>query len=195
MSNNLGVLILILGPSGTGKGTTIDLLQKRHPEWVFPPSVTTRLPRPGENEGAVYNFVSLEEFEKKKSIGEFLEWACVHESDYYGTLRSEILPPLEEGKIVIREVDAQGFLSIIENSEIPRKNVIGIFLFPSSSEELINRITKRAPISPLELSRRMESLQREIEIASACDFQIQTEEGELALPANEIEQIIKLKTR
>lgn len=194
MSSISGTLLLLVGPSGVGKGTTITLLRQRHPDWVFPVSVTTRKPRPSEKNGEIYYFFSDEEFEREKNSGAFLEWACVHKTHYYGTLKSEILPHLQEGKIVFREVDAQGFCSITQHPDIPRENIIAIFLLPPPRKELVQRIRTRAPISDEELEQRLESIENEMKVADKCDYQVQTEEGKLQFPADEIDRIVQ-KTR
>ena len=107
-------LILILGPSGSGKGTVLAYLKEKHPEFVFPVSCTTRSKRRNEKDGEVYNFVSSAEFEKRIENGDFLEWALVHNKHYYGTLKTPIMEALGKDKVVVREVDVQGLKSIRE---------------------------------------------------------------------------------
>ena len=85
-----GKLFIVSGPSGVGKGSLIAQLKKLFPEFVFPISHTTRPMRPGENEGEVYHFISKEEFERGIEAGEFLEYAYIHQSNYYGTLKKPI---------------------------------------------------------------------------------------------------------
>lgn len=184
-----GKLIVIVGPSGVGKGTAINFLKKWHPEWVFPVSATTRSPRPGEIDGETYHFFSREQFQKMIAAGDFVEWARVHGDHFYGTLKSEIFPALKKGKIVLREVDFQGLLSI--QKIVPKKNLITVFLLPPPREVLIKRIRARAPISDAELSERLKSLEKELPAAKKCDFQIQTRDGDAAFPAREIEKIEK----
>ncbi len=190
MSNKLsGSFLLVIGPSGVGKGTTLDLLRKCHSEWIFPVSATTRAPRPGEIDGTTYHFFSREDFQKKMEKGDFVEWACVHGDHFYGTLKSEIFPALESGKIVVREVDFQGFLSIREI--IPRENLITVFLLPPPRETLIRRIRERAPISDAELENRLKSMEKELLVVTECDFSIQTTDGDPEFPVREIEKIVE----
>jgi len=190
MSNTFsGLFLLVVGPSGVGKGTAISLLKERHPEWIFPVSATTRTPRPGEADGATYHFFSQEEFQQKIIQGDFVEWACVHGEHFYGTLKSEIFPALEAGKIVLREVDFQGFLSIRET--VPHKNLITFFLLPPPREVLIQRIRERAPISDAELESRLKSMEKELLAAPECDFCIQTTDGDPDLPVREIEKMVE----
>ncbi|MFA6521596.1 MAG: guanylate kinase, partial [Candidatus Gracilibacteria bacterium] len=97
-----GKFFLILGPSGSGKGTVMNFLKKEFSQAVFPVSATTRTPRPREKNGEVYNFLTKEDFERKIAAGEFLEWAIVHHDNYYGTLKKPIMDALDAGKMVIR---------------------------------------------------------------------------------------------
>lgn len=172
-----GKLILILGPSGSGKGTVLDALRTNHPDFVFPVSCTTRQSRPGEENGKVYYFVTKEEFQRRMEADEFLEWAVVHGENYYGTLKEEILKPLREGKTVIREVDVQGLRSIREL--IPKENLTSIFLTVDGWETLQRRILKRSTLPQEELDRRRESFLHEMEWAKECDITIVSAEGEI----------------
>ncbi len=183
-----GVLFLIVGPSGVGKGTAITLLKDRHPEWVFPVSATTRSPRPSEVEGETYHFFSMEDFNNKIQEEKFIEWAWVHEKHKYGMLRSEIFPPLSEGRVVLREVDIQGFLEA--QDKVPPENLCSIFLLPPAQEDLVRRIKSRAPISDEELERRLQSMEKEMSYANECHYRIQTVEGNFEYPADEIENIV-----
>ncbi|PIS04126.1 guanylate kinase, partial [Candidatus Peregrinibacteria bacterium CG10_big_fil_rev_8_21_14_0_10_44_7] len=103
-----GKLFLILGSSGSGKGTVLAGLRDRHPEFVFPKSCTTRKPRENKTGEEVYHFVSKDEFKKMIDEGDFLEWAQVHGEHYYGTMKQPIMDALNAGHIVVREVDVQG---------------------------------------------------------------------------------------
>ena len=183
-----GRLLLVVGPSGVGKGTTLSFLKKRHLDWIFPVSATTRSPRPGEIEGETYHFFSMEEFNEKIENADFIEWAWVHGKQKYGMLKSEIFPFLEKGDLVIREVDIQGFLDAREI--VPAENLTSIFLLPPPREVLIQRIMARAPISNEELEERLKSMEHEMESGKECDFQIQTIDGNVGHPAEEIERIV-----
>lgn len=194
MSNTFsGILLLIIGPSGVGKGTVISMLRKQHPDWQFAISATTRPPRPGEQDGETYHFLSTEAFEEKKAKEEFLEWAVVHKDYQYGTLQSEILPYLAAGKTVLREVDIQGFLSIRE--KIPTENVLSFFFLPPPEEILRKRILERAPISEEVLDKRMESLKKEVEGAVLCDIEVQTQDGVLDYPMGVIQSALEEKKK
>jgi len=184
-----GKLLLIVGPSGVGKGTTIALLKKRHPTWVFPLSATTRPKRPQETEGETYHFFSHDQFLQKREAGDFIEWACVHENNFYGTLKSEIIPFLKEGKTVLREVDIQGFESI--RKIVPSEDLLSFFLLPPESKVLSQRIRARAPISKDELQKRLKSISKEVSLGKDCDIHIQSKEGVLEYAANEVEKALK----
>ncbi len=175
------MLFLLLGPSGVGKGTQIKLLKERHPEYVFPKSITTRKMRPGESEGNPYHFISQEDFEQYVQNGDFLEWAEVHKTARYGTLLKPIEEALSGGKTVIKELDIQGLIQIhstIKKAgyESIREQLRSIFIMPPSEETLVKRITERAPIKEVELQARLESAQKEIRQSGICSHIIETRE-------------------
>ncbi len=184
-----GILFLIMGPSGVGKGTVIKELKKTHPEYIFPTSVTTRDIRPGEKEGDVYNFISKQEFEEKIEAGELLEYAIVHNNDYYGTLKKEILTPLSEGKTVIREVDMQGVISI--KKLIPKNQLITIFITAPNYETLVERIKGRSELPQDEIERRMESAKKEFDYADNCDYVVPSLQNQIPQCVAEVIDIIE----
>lgn len=183
-----GKLILLLGPSGVGKGTVRALLKERHPEFVFPPSVTTRVPRPGEVDGDNYFFISHEEFQEKLQKHEFLEWASPHGLEYYGTLIDPIRKALEAGKTVIREIDLKGLRTVLGTSLRP--NVYSIFLTPPSLEDLQRRIEGRSALSSLEMKKRLLRAEQEIAESDICDKKILAEEGEIDKIYRQVEEAI-----
>lgn len=188
MEELLGHLYLILGPSGSGKGTVLKALRENHPDFVFPISCTTREPRPGEKDGEVYYFVSKDEFKARMAADDFLEWAVVHGENYYGTLKEEILKPLREGKTVIREVDVQGLRSI--RDLIPQENLCSIFLTVDGWETLRRRILQRSELPEEELERRRASFIHEMEWAKECDRTIVSVEGEIETLISDTEEAI-----
>ena len=183
-----GKLFLILGPSGSGKGTVIAHLRKAFPHAVFPVSCTTRSPRPGERDGEVYNFLSRAEFEKKIAAGDFLEYAIVHHDNFYGTLKKPILEALAAGKTVIREVDMQGVLSI--RKILPHDQVVSIFITAPSWENLKKRILGRSSLPQEELLQREKSFELEMEFSRQCDFVVMSEEGKIPEYCGEVARII-----
>ncbi|MBI1934099.1 guanylate kinase, partial [Candidatus Peregrinibacteria bacterium] len=167
-----GLLVLLIGPSGVGKTVLARLLLARHKDWVLGKSATTRERRPGEGE-AFYRFVTEEKFSALEKNGEFLEWAKVHNGARYGTLCNEIIPPLEKGCVVRREIDVQGLASIRHHPHFQRPDgryrYRAIFIAPESPEQLVAHIHKRAPMTEEELQRRLASVTQEMTFAAQCD--------------------------
>lgn len=183
-----GILVIISGPSGVGKGTVIRSLKAKYPQFVFPISHTTRAMRPGEKDGEVYHFISDAEFAAQIENGNFLEWAQVHQKDRYGTLKQPIIDALEADKVVVREVDVQGFQSI--RAMIPAANLVTIFLKAESPQKLLERIAKRGKLPEEEIQRRMESSEREMKAAELFDYQVWSLEGRIPDLITEVEKII-----
>jgi len=190
-----GKLVLIIGPSGVGKSVVLKALKERHPELHFPRSATTRARREGEGDD-LYRFVSDEEFDGLVENKKVLEWAIVHGEERYGTLEEEIIPFIKEGKIVVREVDVQGFESIRKHGlffgkKAPYK-LESVFILPENRDVLINRIRNRAPISDAELRRRVKSMDDEMKFAELCDHRVTNSEGKLENTVKEVEKLIGL---
>src|SRR3989344_3740507 len=101
-----GKFILVIGPSGSGKGTLINHARSLFPQIAYPKSCTTRSPRGGDSDKN-YLFLSHEDFSEKIKDGEFLEWA-EYGGNYYGTLKSEVTRLLEQGRVVLKELEVQG---------------------------------------------------------------------------------------
>ena len=185
----MGKIFFFSGPSGVGKGTLISMLKRNHPEWLFPPSCTTRDPRPGEIDGETYLFISHEEFDRRIEAGEFLEWAEVHGGNRYGTLRERLVNRIREGKVVIREFDVQGYLQARER--LDREDFVSIFIAPEHGEqELIDRILKRAPMPEEEIERRMVSTRKELARSGEYDYVLLSRENQLDRLLEEVEEII-----
>ncbi len=160
-----GRLLIFSSPAGGGKNTIINALRKRHPDWGYSVSVTTRAPRPGDVNGRNYHFVSREEFEQKIADGDFLEHEEVH-GYLYGTLKSETLLRLENGETLCFDLDVKGALHIKEL--IPE--ALLIFLEPPSKEILIERLRGRLTDSPEEMARRLERMDMELSQAPKFDI-------------------------
>lgn len=182
-----GKIFFVSGPSGVGKGTLIKALKERHPEWVFPPSFSTRSMRPGETQGDPYFFIEKNIFEKKISRDEFLEYALVHGTDFYGTERDSLLTPAKRGNVVIKEFDIQGFEQA--RKRLPKDAYTAVFLnVHGGVDELIRRIQERSPMSHDELQHRIASMTKELAMEKAYDYTVYNDEIETMV--GEVEGII-----
>ncbi len=145
-----GLLIVISGPSGTGKGTICKSLFQRRPDIFFSVSATTRPPRDGEVEGVHYHFKDRTTFEAMLARDEFLEWALVY-GNYYGTPRRPVMDALAAGKDVLLEIDVQGALKVKEKAP----EGVYIFIVPPSLDILRKRITGRGTDTATVIEKRM----------------------------------------
>jgi guanylate kinase len=169
-----GKLILVVGPSGSGKSVLLAHLRHQMPEVVFPISCTTRAIRPGEIEGQNYYFTTPEEFDRRVAQGDFLEWAS-YGGNRYGTLKQEILPAVDAGKIVVREVEVQGARQI--KGILPKDKLGIIFIDAGTWQELTARITARAPIGEAELVARQKRYSDERTFMSDADIIVKNPDG------------------
>lgn len=170
-----GLLILISGPSGTGKGTVCDLLRKNHPEISYSISATTRQPRPGEQDGVNYYFYDKEKFRQMIDAGELLEWAEVY-GNYYGTPKQKVLDRLNAGEDILLEIDTQGALNVMK--AVPEG--LFIFLLPPSLEELANRLKGRGTETEESLQRRLGAAVDEIKLAHNYRYVVVNDKVEAA---------------
>ena len=170
-----GLLILISGPSGTGKGTVCDLLRKNHPEISYSISASTRQPRPGEQDGVDYYFYDKEKFRQMIDAGELLEWAEVY-GNYYGTPKQKVLDRLNAGEDILLEIDTQGALNVMK--AVPEG--LFIFLLPPSLEELANRLKGRGTETEESLQRRLGAAVDEIKIAHNYRYVVVNDKVEAA---------------
>jgi guanylate kinase len=157
-------VFVITGPSGVGKGTLIRLLRERIPQLALSVSATTRAPRPGEEDGVDYHFLSDEEFADKVADGEFVEWA-EYSGRRYGTLRSELQRHLDAGRPVVLEIEVQGARQV--RKAMPE--AVQIFIEPPQGEAVRDRLVGRGTDDPDEVARRMEVAEEEL--AAAGEFQ------------------------
>ncbi len=160
-----GVLIVLSGPSGTGKGTVCRDLCKQNPNLYCSVSVTTRSPRPGEREGESYYFSSEERFRELIEQDAFLEWACVY-GNYYGTLRQQVEEKLSKGIDVILEIDTQGAKHIRREA----KDAVFIFLLPPSMNELWQRIHGRGTDDSESIKQRFAAAYQELKEIWEYDY-------------------------
>ena len=160
-----GFLLVLSGPSGSGKGTVSQAIMKENKEIVFSTSVTTRTPRPGEVNVENYFFVSKTKFEQMVEKDELLEHAFVH-TNYYGTPKQFVFDQIENGEIVLLEIDVQGALQIKKKY----KEAVFIFLIPPTMEELRNRLVKRDTDSEEEINTRFKNAFRELDFVGEYDY-------------------------
>lgn len=160
-----GFLLVLSGPSGSGKGTVSQAIMKENKEIVFSTSVTTRTPRPGEVNGENYFFVSKTKFEQMVEKDELLEHAFVH-TNYYGTPKQFVFDQIENGEIVLLEIDVQGALQIKKKYN----EAVFIFLIPPTMEELRNRLVKRDTESEEEINTRFKNAFRELDFVGEYDY-------------------------
>ncbi|MBQ9072590.1 MAG: guanylate kinase [Bacilli bacterium] len=153
-----GLLIVISGPSGAGKGTIVNRLVEDMKDTKISISMTSRAPRGKEVDGVEYYFVSKEEFEERIANDEFLEYAVVHNNQYYGTPKAKIDEDLSKGKNVILEIDIQGALKVKEKVS----EALFIFIMPPSMEELKNRLIKRNTETKDKILERFKTAYNEI---------------------------------
>ncbi|WP_055667875.1 guanylate kinase [Desnuesiella massiliensis] len=161
-----GLLIVISGPSGAGKGTICKALLERNDYWISV-SATTRKPRQGEIEGINYYFVDREEFQKKIELEDFLEYAEVY-GNFYGTPKSKVEEMLDKGIDVILEIDIQGALRVKEKVS----EGVFIFILPPSMEELRQRIINRGSETQESLMTRFKSAYQEINYISKYNYAV-----------------------
>lgn len=160
-----GLLIVLSGPSGVGKGTVCSALRQCSPELVYSVSATTRSPREGEIDGVNYFFKSREEFQRMIERDELLEWA-EYVGNYYGTPAEFVHRSLAEGKDVILEIEVKGALKVRE--KFP--DGVFVFLVPPSLGELEKRIVNRGTEAPETIRKRLNAAQEEIGLMRHYDY-------------------------
>ncbi len=160
-----GVLLVISGPSGAGKGTICAAIREMYQDLEYSTSMTTRSPRNGEKEGVSYFFRTKEEFEKLISEDAFLEYACVYEN-YYGTPKKYVLDKIAEGASVLLEIDIQGAMQVKERYP---KGVF-VYIVPPSLEILSRRIHDRGTDSEEVIQKRLAQITNELSLAHRYDY-------------------------
>ena len=161
-----GLLLVVSGPAGVGKGTVDGVLMEHHPEIKMSVSATTRAPRPGEIEGVHYFFKTPEQFQQMIEDDAFLEYMHVFGMNYYGTPREYVLEQLSMGHHVILEIDVQGARKV--KAAFPE--AIRIFIAPPSMEILKQRLIGRGTETPEQIERRTQTAYTEMRAMPECDY-------------------------
>lgn len=180
------LMIVISGPSGVGKDSVLHGLKRCNLDLHFVVTATTRSPRPEEQEGVDYFFVSLQEFERMIAADELLEYAVVY-NQYKGVPKAQIRAAFESGQDVILRVDVQGAARL--RTLYPE--AVLIFLVPSSQEEWIDRLQKRNSETPENLVLRLSTARHELECLQSFDYIVLNAHERLDDAVNNIAAIIQ----
>ena len=172
-----GLLIVVSGPSGAGKGTICNKLINEMDNIKLSISMTSRPPRGKEVNGKEYYFVTKEEFEEKIKNDQFLEYAVVHHNNYYGTPKANIEEDLSKGKNVLLEIDIQGALKVKEKVQ----EAIFIFIMPPSMKVLKERLTNRNTESEDKVFERFKTAYKEINDYKKYNYVVVNDEIETAV--------------
>ncbi|WP_413525867.1 guanylate kinase [Latilactobacillus curvatus] len=183
--SNRGMLIVLSGPSGVGKGTVRQaMLEDEFRDFHYSVSMTTRKPRPGEQDGVDYYFVSKEEFEQEIANDGMLEYAQ-YVDNYYGTPMKYVNQTLDSGRDVLLEIEVQGAMQVREKCP----DGVFIFLTPPDLLELRNRIQKRSTDDQATIDKRMQKAADEIKMMENYDYAVVNDEIPNAV--QRIEKIIE----
>ena len=179
---NKGKLIVISGASGVGKGTVLGLMMKDRDDLKFSVSATTRPPRPGEQDGVHYYFITKERFEEMIAAGEFLEYDA-HAANYYGTPRAQAEEKLATSHVLL-DIEPKGAAQV--RKQVPDATLI--FIMPPSMEELERRLRGRGDTPEEQIVLRMERAAWEMEQRNWYDHVVVNDDAQRC--ANEILNII-----
>ena len=182
MTRNSGKLIIVAGPSGSGKGTIETAVMEQFPDIHFSVSVTTRPRRNYEIEGKHYFFISKPEFHKRIEQEELVEWQEVYSKNghLYGTLKSYINTALENGEYLLLDIDIKGGINV---KKAYPENSVSIFIEPPSLAAIEERLIKRDTDSPEQIRIRLERMPEEMELGKQFDYQIVNSDLEDAINA------------
>lgn len=193
LDNINGHLLIVMAPMGSGKGTLIKEALATFPDLYETVSCTTRAMRPGEVEGKDYYFLTTEEFNKKVEAGEFLEHATFG-LNQYGTLKSEIISRLEEGQMIISEIEVQGIEQL--KALIPAEHMTTVYIEAGGWETLKERALARAPMSEEDLQARYERYLVEVQTKDVANVIIDNTQNDFSPAKKEFCRLVeKLKER
>ena len=180
-----GLLIVISGPAGSGKGTVTDILTDNY-NFVKSVSITTRSPRPGEVAGKHYNYITHEEFEKRIADGDTLEYThyC---GNYYGTPKTEAENVMESGNHLILEIEVDGAMQI----KAKRPDAVLIMLLPPSFKKQEERLRGRATETEEKILSRLEQTKKEVPLAPKYDYVVYNYDNRSEDCANDILAIVR----
>jgi len=182
-------LVVLAGPTAVGKGTVAAEVRERHPDVWISVSATTRPPRPGEEHGVHYWFVSDAEFDRMIEADDLLEWAVVHKAARYGTPRGPVDQALAAGRPAMLEIDLQGARQV--RRTMP--DALFVFLKPPSWEELVRRLVGRGTETEAERTRRLETAKDEL--AAEREFDVTIVNHEVPVAAAELVALMTVPTR
>ncbi len=185
--NREGIIFVISGPSGSGKGTVCEELRRINPDTAISVSATTRSPRAGEVDGVSYHFITRERFEELIEAGEVLEYTQ-YNGNYYGTLRSEAERIVSEGRDLILEIEVDGAGQI---KRLLGDRVCGIMLIAPDAAEQEARLRGRGTESEEVIRGRLDRAKEEIKEAPNYDYIVINETGKTAECAADIVAIMK----
>lgn len=161
-----GVVVVVAGPSGSGKSTLVKRLLNEDPKLKWSVSYTTRPMRTGERNGRDYHFITSERFRQMIRAGEFLEYAHVHEMNYYGTGKAWIESQVSRGRDILLEVDLEGARSIRKRM----REAVLVFILPPSMAELRRRLRNRRTDTPEQIERRLRTAEAEMKAAREFNY-------------------------
>lgn len=167
-----GLLFIISGPAGSGKGTVVNRLLSAHPELKLSISATTRQPRPGEVDGVHYYYISKDEFEERIASGKMLEYTT-YSGNYYGTPEKEVRQALENGQDIILEIEVDGAMQIKERIE----GAVAIMLTPPNSQVLEARLRGRGTETDEVIKWRLARAKEEVKLLPKYDYLVVNEDN------------------
>lgn len=173
-------------PSGCGKSTIIrSIMERGNVDLKFSVSATNRSPRPGEEDGVNYHFITTEEFRRAIDNDEFVEFEEVYPGRFYGTLKSEIVHRCERGETVVLDIDVKGGVRV---KEMFGDDALSVYILPPSVEELRNRLEGRGTETPEAIEQRVNKAEFELSFAPQYDVRIVNDD--LATAVDETEKVI-----
>ncbi len=182
-ARKIGMLLIISGPSGTGKGTLCSRLLGSDPSIRFSCSATTRAPRQGEIDGVHYHFITEERYDELLAEDAFLEHATVH-GHRYGTLKAPVEEMRQQGLNVLLDIDPQGAVTVMERAQ----DYVSVFILPPSFAELRVRLHTRNTDDPVEIERRLRNARQEV--LNIGKYQYAVINGDLELAFSQLQSIV-----